>query len=121
MNEASLRRRIARLERIQSRRPVRRSTPDFAAAFAEVERAAAFLLTAWRVARINVITPEALGFPPAEDFTTHEPPTSTSPDDWSEYQNLVSADLLRMLSPGAEGAEDAAPPLLSHRAERRGT
>ncbi len=98
MNDTSIRRRVERLERIFSQKPLRSPRPDFAAAFAEPDRAAEFLLTGWRVAQINATTSERLGFPPPEAFALQPAPASTAVEDWLVYRQLVWGDLLSSLS-----------------------
>lgn len=99
MNTASLNRRLDRVERTLAQQVRRYPLPDFAAEFSSVERTAELLLTAWRVAQLNAIDPEELGYPSPEALCLSGAPTTAVVSEWFAYRGLVWDDLVALLSP----------------------
>ncbi len=88
----SLRLRVERLERLLDQRSRHYDSPDFAAAWAELDRVATFFMTLWRVAVVSGVTPAYLGFPGPDGFAL---PPGTSLCRWPTVERVPGVQLGR--------------------------
>lgn len=98
MNDSILHARMARVEQLFDQLSVQVTRPDLAAVWGSLDRIATFLLTVWRVAAINGVSPSALGFSPPEGFALPPAPSSAATEQWHVYRESIWDNLIEVLT-----------------------